>query len=252
MQADSSTTRLAGWAETPDGGPSHSPRPQGSFFAWLRLIDYMMQRRDALLADIASERDLPNYIADMLIVTTLLMALYGLLVGVNVGGRQMLMNPVKLPWLLILTLALCVPSLHIFSAFLGSKLTFAQNLALATTSVAIIAIVLTAFAPIVWFFMFASNHYEFGVLVNLVAFCIAGLLGVSYLFSAARHLYQSYPQPQRFLGFLTMWIMLYGIVGAQMAYNLGPYFRKTDVFFNNRGGSVLMDMADHLAKLLGG
>lgn len=251
MQAES-TPMMQGWTEARDGGAPYSPRPQGSFFARLRLIDFMMKRRDAMFEDLARERDLPNYIADMLIVTTLLMAGYGLSVGVNVGGRQMLMNPVKLPWLLIITLALCVPSLHIFSAYLGSKLTFAQNLALATTSVAIIAIVLTAFAPIVWFFMFASNHYEFGVFVNLMAFSIAGLLGVSYLFSAAQYLYRSYSQPQRFLAFLTMWIMLYGIVGAQMAYNLGPYFTQADRFFNPRGGNVLMNIAQHLTKLLGG
>jgi hypothetical protein len=227
---------VPGWTEARDGGEPYSPRPQGSFWARLRLIDFMMKRRDAMFDDLARERDLPNYIADMLIVTTLLMAVYGLLVGVNVGGRAAaLMNPVKLPWLLILTLALCVPSLHIFSAYLGSKLTFAQNLALATTSVAIIAIVLTAFAPIVWFFMFASNHYEFGVFVNLLAFSIGGLLGVSYLFSAAQYLYTAYPRPHRFLSFLTMWIMLYGVVGAQMAYNLGPYFSQTDRFFNPRG-----------------
>ena len=233
--------------------PIYVARPRGSFWARLRLIDHLLKQRQSLFEDILHERDLSGYVVDMVIVSFLLTAAYGAVVGAGLmSGRMMLTNAVKMPWILLCTLALCVPTLYIFSAYLGSPLRFLQTLAITTTSIAVIAIVFLAFAPITWFFMFTANHVPFGVFVNLCVFSIAGLFGVSYMFSAVRYVYARRPDASKFLNLVRTWLVLYGVVGAQMAYMLAPYFHESTQFFNKRGGNVFVDIVQHLGRLFGG
>jgi hypothetical protein len=102
--------------------PPYVARPRGSFWARLRLIDHLLKHRQSLFEDIQHERNLTDYIADMLLIAFLLTAVYGAVVGADlVSGRMMVTNAVKMPWILIGTLALCVPTLHIFSAYLARR-----------------------------------------------------------------------------------------------------------------------------------
>jgi hypothetical protein len=132
-----------------------------------------------------------------------------------------------------------------------SPLKFLQTVAIAATSIAVISIMFLAFAPITWFFMFTANHPPFGVFVNLCVFCIAGLFGVSYTFSAVRTIYARHPDAPKFFSLFKVWRALYGVVGAQMAYLLAPYFHVSNDFLNKRGGNVFVDIMHHLGRLFG-
>ena len=45
------------------------------------------------------------------------------------------------------------------------------------------------------------------------------------------------------------WVVLYALVGAQMAWLLRPYFTATDVFIRARAGNVFVTVAQTLAEL---
>ncbi len=49
------------------------------------------------------------------------------------------------------SMAICLPSLHVFSRYVGLRITLAQNLALALAMTAVAACFTLAFAPILWF-----------------------------------------------------------------------------------------------------
>jgi hypothetical protein len=58
----------------------------------------------------------------------------------------------KVAWLLIGSLLICFPSLHIFSVYFGSRLSVAQNLCLSLSITSVAALFTFGFFPILWFF----------------------------------------------------------------------------------------------------
>jgi hypothetical protein len=230
-------------------------RRRFTFWERLGLIQYLLQRRGIVFEDLKRGRDLGPYALDMFIVTFLLTAVYGLVVGVCVGlgSWQVLYNPIKMPFILVLTLALTVFTLYVFSSYFGARLSFLQTLALSMTATTVISIILAAFAPITFVFMFtAPESYNFHVLVNVAVFSIAGFFGVSFLLAAMRHVHRDNPQLATFLNVVKGWIVLYGIVGAQMSWLLRPFFHATNVFLRPRGGNIFEAIFKHLMALLGG
>jgi hypothetical protein len=79
----------------------------------------------------------------------------------------------KMPTLFLMTLVICFPSLYVFSALLGSRLSFAQMLRVLLAIVAVTVTVLASFGPIVGFFALSTENQPFMVLLN-VAFCAVG------------------------------------------------------------------------------
>lgn len=228
-------------------------RRRGGFLGSMALVEWLLKYQQTIFEDILEERELTRYLIDSIIVTIVGAAAYGLVVGISVGGWQILYNPVKMPWILLFTLVLCLPSLYIFSAYAGSRLSFVQTSAIAFTATAVVATILVGFAPITWFFMFtAPNAYHFTILFNVLVFAIAGFFGVQFLFRAARgigrNLVESVPLRQT----LGWWVILYALVGAQMAWLLRPFFNQTDVFLRPRRGNFFMAVLNSLADFLTG
>lgn len=123
----------------------------------------------------------------LLTANVLLAALYGVCMGVHgVSGRevpeyrQMLADAVKVPLLFLLTVVVTFPSLYVFSALVGSRLTALDLARLLTAALAVLLAVLAAFGPIVGFFSVTTSSYPFVVLMNVAVFALAGAFGLSY------------------------------------------------------------------------
>jgi len=67
-----------------------------------------------------------------------------------------LYDPIKLPWVLVFTLLLCLPSLYIFSCYLGTRLGAAADSRARSSATAVISAILIGFGPVTWFFMFTA------------------------------------------------------------------------------------------------
>ncbi len=241
-------------APPPPPPPPEPPGPRGSGVAGrLALIEWLLKYRSHLFDDLLAGRRLGRYIADAFLVTVLGTMFYGFVVGISVGGWQILYDPVKLPWVLVFTLLLCLPTLYIFGAYLGSRLGFLQVCALAFTGNAVASTILIGFAPIVWFFMFtAPGSHDFAVIVNVIVFAIAGFFSVQFLLRGARALHQTPEEHRAIERVMSWWIVLYAVVGAQMAWLLRPYFTPTDVFIRPRAGNFFVAVVQTLVELLSG
>ncbi len=195
----------------------------------LALAEWLLKHRDALLDQIESGSQVGVILADLLLIGVVPAAAYGLILGMATGSPiRMLTNPFKLPLVLFLSLCLCLPTLYIFSSFLGGRRSFLQTAALAFTGLAILGVVLAAFAPISWFLAFtAPGAYGTHVLFNVAVFALAGFMGVSFLIKGARRLYGGSPQLRAQVTFLWSWIVLYGLVGAQMGWIFRPFFSNS-------------------------
>jgi len=238
----------------PPPPPPEPPPPRGSgLLGRLALIEWLLKYREHLFQQILSGQQLGRYVLDACLVTLAGTVFYGLVVGISVGGWQMLYDPIKMPWVLVFTLVLCLPSLYVFSCYLGSRLELAQLCALAFTGTGVVATILIGFAPITWFFMFtAPGSHHFAVLINVAVFVVAGSFGVQFMRRGARAVHRT-PEERRALErVVNWWMVLYALVGAQMAWLLRPYFTATDVFIRPRAGNFFVAVLVTLREFLSG
>jgi len=161
---------------------------------WLRQLDELLRgdrTRDDLLRhgtiDLRLRRFVPLAIA--------LGAVYGFfmgwyaLFGMREGAfQQAAATMIKLPMLFLLTLGVTFPSLYVFNALVGCKLSFAATMRLLVGAIVINLAVAASLGPILGFFTVSTTSYPFIVLLNVVLLGIGGMIGLSFLLKTLRAL----------------------------------------------------------------
>ncbi len=207
----------------------------------------------------------------------LCMGTYSLLKDVPPGlndrdGRylQVLASTLKTPALFFLTLVVTLPSLYVFNALVGSRLPLVNLVKLLVASLAVNAAVLASLGPIVAFFSVSTNSHAFIVLLNVAAFAVAGVLGLTFLLQTLHRLSVVQPllaprksaietvaagneassiegSPDVAPSALDMpkgqvladhtrtvfrcWVVLFAMVGAQMGWVLRPFIGRPELPF---------------------
>ncbi len=87
----------------------------------------------------------------------------------------------KVPLLFFLTLLVTFPSLYVFNALAGSRLTVQSVLRLLVAALAVNLAVLASLGPISAFFAVSTKSYSFMVLLNVAIFAVAGVFGLMFL-----------------------------------------------------------------------
>lgn len=252
---------------------------------------------DALLrgertrSDAVADGKLDLSVSGLLLAVVLLGALFGVsmgtfgvLSGAQGAWLQIISSAIKVPALFLLTLLVTLPSLYVFNALVGSRLSAANMVKLILGASAVMLAVLAGFATIVAFFSFTTDSYPFMKLLNVVIFTVSGVLGLGFLLQTLRRLAQEpegepkvksvYLEPgddPRMPGALTrvqrerttapvktvfqIWVVVFALVGAQMSWVLRPFIgdpkvvaeRGFEVFRDREGnffGSVLRATGD--------
>ena len=161
---------------------------------WFSQLDQIL-RGDATRVSALRDGHIHIPVTGLTVVVTLLAIVYGLCMGsfailramapdVDVGRdalMQLLASAVKLPLLFFLTLVVTFPSLYVFNALVGSRLSLVSVARLLVAMLAVTLAVLASFGPIVVFFALSTTSYPFMKLLNVVAAAIAGILGLAFL-----------------------------------------------------------------------
>ncbi len=214
---------------------------------WAPVQTYLIERQ-RLFNRIRAGIRLPGLIGQMTVISIVCAAAYGATVGAFAGGWQPLFNAIKFPGTLLMTLLLCVLTLHVLGSLVGSKLSLAQIAAVVLSAIVVTTTLLASLTPALGFLMLTSlSDYSFVVFVNLVAIVACGACGARFALIAASSVQRETPEfLERFSRFMKAWMLLYGLVGLQMIWLLRPYFRQTDVFIRPLGESAF----EHAWKLL--
>ena len=157
-------------------------------------------RGEATRLGVLREESLKIPLGGLLLVILLMAVLYGVCMGFFAGFReggpffmQWFAGIVKVPALFFLTLAVTFPSLYVFNALVGSRLSFVAVFQLLVASLAVNVAVLASLGPIVAFFSVSTTSYPFILLLNVLVFVVSGVLGFAFMLqtlyrlSAARH-----------------------------------------------------------------
>lgn len=224
------------------------------------------------------------------------------------GGRSgawvhVLAVMIKLPALFLCTLLVTFPSLYVFNALLGSRLSFSATLRLLVATIVVNLALAASLGPILGFFTLSTTSYGFMVLLNVVLMGIAGFVSIGFLVRALTRLSRGDldvaspstdaafaaaaaaqptqstaaqpdeypPHPLRQIAqqnaameaarrsepgpvplIFAIWIMTYGIVGAQMGWILRPFIGAPGApieLFRPRSGSVLSGIWNSVQSL---
>jgi len=200
------------------------------------------------------------------------MGLYALLRPVSPSSLQLLATTVKVPLLFLLTLAVTLPSLYVFSALMDSRLRVGETARLLLLGVVVNLALLASFGPVTAFFTLSTESYPFMVLLNVLFFAVAGAAGLAFVHRALLAVFDA-PESRAEGGsaapgppagtprgghaariLFRIWIIIYGVVGAQMGWILRPFIGAPGVeftFFRERRSNFCEAVFQALRQLFG-
>jgi hypothetical protein len=197
------------------------------------------------------------------------------------GPMQIVASMVKLPLLYYLTLLVTLPSLYVFNALVGSRLPLSGVVRLLIASIGVNVTVLASLGPIVAFFSVCTTSYPFMVLFNVVVFAVAGLFGLRFLLQTLHRLnvaaarrpselpstseswaeaestgplepVRNRPVAEHITTVFRLWVIVYGLVGAQMGWVLRPFIGNPNLpftWFRARESNFFMAVMHALSNL---
>ena len=239
------------------------------------------------------------------VVVSLLAVIYGLCMGSFAVIRtastadgvtreailKLTASAVKLPLLFFLTLLVTFPSLYVFNALVGSRLSMVSVARLLVAMLGVTLAVLASLGPIVVFFTVSTSSYPFMKLLNVATATIAGVLGLAFLVRTMHRLVMVQdlidfpPSPpaepegdqteeesddvetksaldriewstgRKATAVFKIWVIVFALVGAQMSWVLRPFIGDPDKDFEwlrNREGNFFLDVIMSIGELFGG
>ncbi|MCP5535763.1 MAG: hypothetical protein H7A51_05950 [Akkermansiaceae bacterium] len=162
----------------------------------------------------------------LLLITLVCLAIFGLVLGMFSAGNQLWAAPVKIIGGVLFSGIICLPSLYIFGALGGMDAKVQHVIGLMLTFLAITALLLVGFAPVVWLFSTSSNSLVFFGFLSLAIWIVCLVFGLRVITRAAQSMGGGRG------GHLNIWAIIFLLVTVQMTTTLRPIIGESDKFLN--------------------
>ena len=126
----------------------------------------------------------------------------------------------KTPLLFVLALLVCAPALYVFNLAYDARLHFIPVMNLLSLALAATGTMLAVAMPIALLFSVVTESYHFMKLFHVGVFVVAGTFGVKVLREGLAKLV---PEGKSVKPLLWTWLLLYSLVGGQLAWTLKPF-----------------------------
>lgn len=133
---------------------------------------------------------------------------------------QVLYSAIKVPLLLVITLALALPSFFIANTIFGLQTDFRRALRVIVASQAALTLVLFALAPLTLVCYASGPNYSTAILFNALMFATAS---IAAQFILRRGYAPLIVQNRRHKKLLYAWLFIYAFVGIQLGWTLRPF-----------------------------
>ncbi|MBI5683467.1 MAG: hypothetical protein HZC54_00170 [Verrucomicrobia bacterium] len=163
-------------------------------------------------------------IASLLLAAIGCALVYGIVVGTFSGGEQLWAAPVKIVVGLVLSAAICMPSLYVFSCLSGSRARLADLCGLVAGLLALAALLLLGFAPVAWVFSESTESAAGIGTIHLGFWFVASYFGLRFLHAGFKLL------DARGSGGLAAWVVVFILVTLQMTAALRPIVGTAPTF----------------------
>jgi hypothetical protein len=152
---------------------------------------------------------------------------YGFAMGLY-GGRplQGLYSAIKVPILLVISSALCLPNFFVVNTVLGLRDDFSAALRGVLAAQAAVAVTLASLAPVILFSYATTGDHDTALFLNGLLFAIATVAG--QLILNRYYAVLVIRDPRHRIGRIA-WTVLYVFVAIQMAWVLRPFVGSPDL-----------------------
>jgi hypothetical protein len=194
-----------------------------SFVGLFQLADNLL-RGEVSAAGGSREPRLPM-LGSLILAIVVYGMFYGAVMG-SYGGMsglrfwQAVYSAVKVPFLMISTFLLSLPSFFVLNTLLGLRDDFPRVVRALISTQAGLTVILSALAPFTAFWYISGSDYEPAILFNGMMFAVASFSAQWMLRREYAPLIRSNPR-QRWM--LRTWIIIYIFVGIQMGWVLRPF-----------------------------
>lgn len=181
-------------------------------------------------------------IAQMLFVSAVCALVYGVVAGTFSGGTQLWIAPAKIAGGLLVSAAICLPSLYIFTCLSGAQARLAEVCGLLAGLLMLMTILLVGFAPVAWIFSQSTESAAWMGFLHLAFWFVATLFGVRFMKHGFAH-----AEAKSQAG-VNVWICIFLLVALQMTTALRPIIGKADTFFPTEKKFFIGHWLDTLEK----
>jgi hypothetical protein len=248
---------------------------------WIKSLDGLLRGDVTKLTSLQNGSiEMPT--GGMLILIVVLGAFYGVCMACFAAFNrpiadamlQMIASAGKIPLLFLLTLLVTFPSLYVFNALIGSRLTLRVVWQLLIATLTVMIAVLASLGPVVAFFSVSTTGYNFMLMFNVLICAASGFLGLKFLLFTLQRLTMvldkesaSAPEPQGALekvegrafsgnvrAIFRIWVIVFALVGAQMSWVLRPFIGDPSMPFTwlrERDSSFFIAVWHLFWKLMG-
>jgi hypothetical protein len=164
-------------------------------------------------------------VAAMIFASVVCSLIYGVMVGTFFGGTQLWIAPAKVAMGLVLSAAICLPSLYIFACLSGSQARLIEVCGLLAGLLLLMTILLIGFAPVAWIFSESTDSPVWMGTLHLIFWFVATLFGLRFMKAGFLH------ANARSQAGINVWIVIFLLVALQMTTALRPILGKTQTFF---------------------
>jgi hypothetical protein len=162
----------------------------------------------------------------LLLISIVSLAVFGFVVGTFSWHHQLWAAPVKIVGGLLFSGLICLPSLYIFACLGGLDAKFRTIVGVLCGLIALSALLLLGFAPVVWLFSVSSTSVAFLGFLLLALWIVCAGFGLVLVFRAGRALGMTNT------GHLLVWCGVFLLVTLQMTTTLRPIIGTSDQFLN--------------------
>lgn len=178
-------------------------------------------------------------------------AIFGIALGSYAfSPAQIVASAIKLPLLLLGATALCFPAFFVLQSLLTRRpISLLKAAALQSTALTAIALIWASFSLPLFFLVATTHHYRLAKLLALVVGTAGGLVGFGRLRKNMIALCDA-DSAKRLRKPLLLYTLLYGVVGAQLAWVLRPFVGSPSLgfqLFRGQGGNIFV----HTLRMLG-
>ncbi len=175
--------------------------------------------------------------AALLAGAVLCYVLYGVASGFFQGGWGLALAVMKVPLIILGSLALCVPSLYVFTALSGAEYTGRSFASALAGFCGVAGLLMLALMPVIWLFSVSTISLSFVVLLHIIVWVVT-------LIFAHRFLARTAPGAHGAIG---VWLILLFFVSLQMTTYVRPVLwrRANEPLFATKKQSFF----DHIAEV---
>jgi hypothetical protein len=196
------------------------------------VVGDILQNRPRLFETIRTDRMwLSTFI--LLLVSAVLLAVYGFVMVMHVGFDHASLVALKFPIVFLSSILLTMPTLYVFSAIRGTRLSLREMFTSTLSGIGLTSIVMIALIPIIWLFAYSNASETFLKVLNFF-FVTGSLIGGFVTINGAFKHISNHDNPEakgyKGSGIFALWTIIFLLVFAQMLANFGPFFDKSTDF----------------------